>query len=126
VKTLLLLVLLAMFVAVAPAAKPEATRVENLEIAKRVEAIILPEVSYREATVTEIVAHLNRVSKDLDANKVGVPIELSAAAKASDTRITLSLKNVPLIEVIKYLTNLGRLKYKITASKVMISTMEEK
>ncbi len=53
----------------------------------------------------------------------GVPPPAPAAAPApggSGTRITLSLNNVPLIEVIKYITNLANLKYKIEPFAVQI------
>lgn len=43
-----------------------------------------------------------------------------AAGGGSGTRITLTLNNVPLIEVIKYITNLANLKYKIEPFAVNI------
>ena len=60
----------------------------------------------------------------LDAPAAGIPgIPGGAAAAAgggSGTRITLTLNNVPLIEVIKYITNLANLKYKIEPFAVNI------
>jgi general secretion pathway protein D len=44
----------------------------------------------------------------------------AAAGGGSSTRITLTLNNVPLIEVIKYITNLANLKYKIEPFAVQI------
>jgi len=125
-KALLLVLVFAISTVVSSAVKPDVAGAEKLDLTKRADGIILPKVDYREASVPEIVEHLNRASKDLDPDKVGVPIELSAAAKASNTKITLSLKNVPLTEVIKYITNLARLKYRITSSKVMIVSLDEK
>jgi hypothetical protein len=125
-KTLLLVLMLAVSTAVSPAVKPEVSGTEKLDLTKRADGIIFPKIDYREASVPEIVEHLNRASKDLDPDKVGVPIELSAAAKANKTKITISLSKVPLTEVIKYITNLASLKYRITSSKVMIATFDEK
>lgn len=45
---------------------------------------------------------------------------LGGGGGGSNTRITLSLSNVPLIEVIKYITNLANLKYKIEPFSVLI------
>ena len=125
-KTLLLALMLAVSTAVSPAVKPDVSGTEKLDITRRADSIIFPKIDYREASVPEIIEHLNRASKDLDPNKIGVPIELSAAANASKTKITLSLKNVPLIEVVKYITNLARLEYTITSSKVLIVPLDEK
>ena len=46
----------------------------------------------------------------------GIPV----AGGGSSTRITLTLANVPLLEVIKYITNLANLKYKIEPFAVSI------
>ena len=50
----------------------------------------------------------------------GVPGGNAPAGGGSGTRITLTLNNVPLIEVIKYITNLANLKYKIEPFAVNI------
>ena len=50
----------------------------------------------------------------------GVPGGIAGAVGGSSTRITLTLANVPLIEVIKYITNLANLKYKIEPFAVNI------
>ena len=50
----------------------------------------------------------------------GVPGVAAQAGGGSGTRITLTLNNVPLIEVIKYITNLANLKYKIEPFAVNI------
>jgi general secretion pathway protein D len=48
------------------------------------------------------------------------PVPAPAPAGGSGTRITLTLNNVPLIEVIKYITNLANLKYKIEPFAISI------
>ena len=53
----------------------------------------------------------------LEAAPGGIP---AAPGGGSGTRITLTLNNVPLIEVIKYITNLANLKYKIEPFAVNI------
>ena len=50
----------------------------------------------------------------------GVPGGGAIGGGGSSTRITLTLNNVPLIEVIKYITNLANLKYKIEPFAVNI------
>jgi general secretion pathway protein D len=50
----------------------------------------------------------------------GAAAPLAVGGGGSNTRITLALNNVPLIEVIKYITNLANLKYKIEPFSVLI------
>ena len=54
-----------------------------------------------------------------------VPPRLLRSAVAADTRITLSLTNVPLIEALRYLTELAGLKYKIEPYAVSIVPITE-
>jgi len=116
---LLLLVCASIVQAAAPAPVPGA----HADLARRAEKLIMPKVEFREAKVKEIVTFLNKATKDLDPLKIGVPLELSPAVleEKNETRITLTLNNVPVIEVIKYVTNLANLKYAIEKDKVLIS-----
>ncbi len=50
----------------------------------------------------------------------GIPGGGAVGGGGASTRITLTLNNVPLIEVIKYITNLANLKYKIEPFAVNI------
>ena len=56
------------------------------------------------------------------ADPVAAPVAAAAPAitGGAGTRVTLTLNNVPLIEVIKYITNLANLKYKIEPFAVSI------
>ena len=128
-KSLLLSLLLGLTLissAATPAPKPNVDSVEGTT--KRAETITYPRVEFRESKTSEVVAFLNKSAKDLDTEKIGVQLELTPAALAAakDTRITISLKNIPLLELVKYVTNLSNLKYKVIASKIVLMAMDEK
>jgi general secretion pathway protein D len=113
-------------------------------ITAKLNGIVIPRVDLRDTTVREAVQFLQQRSKDLDpstddpADKRGVNIVLKLAQPAApaadepsldaappesgtaDTRVTLSLTNVPLIEALRYLTELANLKYKIEPFAVSI------
>ncbi len=55
----------------------------------------------------------------------GIPAIPGGGGVGGATRITLTLNNVPLIEVIKYITNLANLKYKIEPYAVKIVPLGE-
>jgi general secretion pathway protein D len=122
-------------------------------IVAKLNRIIIPRIDLQEATVRDAVDFLKQRSKDLDATADGssskgvnivlklenasavptpdpaAPVDPSAPAPASggneNTRITLALTNVPLIEALKYLTELSGLKYKIDPYAVSIVPLSE-
>ncbi|MGD0060425.1 MAG: hypothetical protein ABSD58_13500 [Verrucomicrobiia bacterium] len=127
-------------------------------IIKKLNEIVIPEVNYREAVVSDVITFLSDESRTLDPEKVGVNIVLSsgiagppaktgptprtaaptapgaeAAAAEAPTgetpesfgqKITLSLRNVPLIDALKYVTTLAGLKYRIESSAVIILPLD--
>lgn len=120
-------------------------------IVSKLNRIIIPRLDVQEATVRDVVDFLKQRSKDLDTTadetpeKKGVSIVMKLedaqapdpAASASpsaplpmhggneNTRITLSLTNVSLIEALKYVTELSGLKYKIDPYAVSIVPLAE-
>lgn len=124
-------------------------------ITTKLNRIIIPRIDLRDATIREAVEYLKQQSRQLDSttdnpkDKRGVnivlkldsapaapapdpnapaPAEGAAAPVASggaDTRVTLALSNVPLIEALRYLTELGGLKYKIEPYAVSIVPLTE-
>jgi hypothetical protein len=110
---------------VAFGAKPEPA-VGLDQTRKLVEGTIVPTIEFREESIPDIFTHLTKVSRELDPNKTGIVFELSPGAKASETRVTLSLKTVPMIEVLKYVTNLSNLRYRVSATKIVVSQLNEK
>jgi general secretion pathway protein D len=111
--------------------------------------IIIPRIDLRDTTVREAVEFLKQRSRELDTStddpqeKRGVNIVLKLrpsqpdltlppaegptppAGGTADTRVTLSLTNVPLIEALRYLTELAGLKYKIEPYAVSIVPITE-
>jgi general secretion pathway protein D len=119
-------------------------------IMAKLNRIIIPRIDLRDTTVREAVEFLKQRSRELDTStdipqdKRGVNIVLklhpsqpdltappipegtpAPVGGTADTRITLSLTNVPLIEALRYLTELAGLKYKIEPYAVSIVPITE-
>jgi general secretion pathway protein D len=121
-------------------------------ILQKLNSIVFPEIKFREASIVDVVGYLSDESRKLDPQKVGVNIVLgpgvgvsSLPATAAGTPeggappsavpstppgegarpITLSLRDVPMIEALKYVTRLGNLKYLIEPSAVLVVTTNE-
>lgn len=88
---------------------------EKSPIQTRLDTIILPSVTFHEASLTEAVEFLRAKSRDLDTatqdpKLKGVNIIIKEEVLASNPKITLDLKNVPLGEAVKYVAELSGLK----------------
>ena len=122
-------------------------------ILRKLNEIIVPEINYREAVVSDVITFLSDESRRLDPEKIGVNIVLGGgiaapsgpavppaapppapgaapetgtapgagnAGEVEGRKITLSLRNVPLIEALKYVTTLANLKYRVESSAVIV------
>jgi len=113
-------------------------------------SIIVPKIEFHDTTVVEAIHFLKAKSKELDPNHQGVNIVIKvdggavpaavaaaapgaaglpeaapAAGGAGDARITLSLTDIPLYEVLRYITYQANLKIKIDSYAVAIVPITE-
>ena len=121
------------------------------EINKKMTTIILPEINFREAVITDVVGFLSEESRRLDPEKVGVNIvlQLGAAAAApapqappvaaegeeafapapapvsSAPRISVTLRRIPLSDALRLITQSAGLKYRIEPFAVIIVPKDE-
>ncbi len=77
------------------------------------EKIIIPSIEFRDATLTECIDFIRIKARDLDPDKKGVNIIIKPGGDAS-ARITLSLKDVPLSEALRYCAELAN--HKLTSN----------
>jgi len=120
-------------------------------INNKLNKIIIDKMDLEDASIREVVDFLKQKSRQLDNStedpkKKGVNIVLKLASPApvptptgeqpaetpspetgvtEDTKISIALKNVPLIEAVRYLTELAGLKYKIEPFAVSIIPLTE-
>jgi general secretion pathway protein D len=117
-------------------------------ITRKLNNTIIEKMDLQDASIREVVDFLKQKSREVDTStddpkKRGVNIVLKLGAKPAetaattatpspeatlpigsdvteDTKVTIALNNVPLIEAIRYLTELAGLKYKIEQFAVSI------
>lgn len=94
-------------------------------LAGKLRNIIFPQVQFQAASVEEAVEMLRIKSHDYDTTETdparrGVNVVVKPGAAPSSAQITLDLKDVPLSEALKYVTELGGMKYKIEPHAVVI------
>jgi hypothetical protein len=82
--------------------------------------LILPQVSFLGATLDEAIEFLRVKSRDLDLLGRGVDIILFPSAKLSSAQISLDLRDVPLEEALRYITQLANVKYRWEDGRVLV------
>jgi general secretion pathway protein D len=120
-----------------PTSLPEGNNTQA--IIKKLNELVFPEIKFREASLADVIQYLSEESRRLDKpSNEGVNIVLGPGVTAGggdttppaggDTTaptgggrtITLSLKNVPMIQALRYVTSLANLKYRVESSAVLI------
>jgi general secretion pathway protein D len=92
--------------------------------------IIFPQVEFAGASIDEAVEFLRVKSRDLDVTETdlarkGVNIILKAGDNPSTASISLSLKDVPMVEALRYVTELAGMKFKVEPFAVLIVPVSE-
>ncbi len=113
-------------VTLAPAAKKpiEATADSKPADASRADKIIIPSVEFRDATLAESIEFIRIKSRDLDPDKKGINILLKG--DGGSAKITLSLKNVPVSEALRYCVELAGQKLSADENTFLVSPLVEK
>ncbi len=96
----------------------------SAKLQSKLERTIIPRMEFKDATIRESIEFLKLKSVDLDPDdpKTGVNIVLKPDAdhREIETRITVSLSNVPLIEALRYVCGLANLKLTIEPYAVVV------
>ncbi|MCX6856374.1 MAG: type II and III secretion system protein, partial [Verrucomicrobia bacterium] len=99
-------------------------------LSAKMEGIVFPQVEFSGATIEEAVEFLRVKSRDLDVTETdparkGVNIILKAGDTATAASISLSLKDVPMLEALRYVTELAGMKFKVEPFAVLIVPVTE-
>ena len=93
----------------------------TLERAKR---IVIPRLTFKEATVPEALDFLTMKARDLDPEKKGVNLVLKPGPETGTIKITIDLRDIPFTEALKYITSLANLKFRYEEEAVVIVPLE--
>jgi|GEM_PF-115113 len=86
----------------------------------------MPKVEFQQATIVEILELLRLRSRDLDPQGKGVDFVLNLPDDSRQRQITLTLADVPLEEVLRYVCEAAGVSYRVEEHAVMISSLSEK
>lgn len=99
-------------------------------LTEKMNKIIFPTVTFQGTTIDEAIEFLRVKSRDLDTfsgpgDVKGVNIILRQGDAPSNASITLDLKDVPMSEALRYVTELAQMKYKVEAHAVLVVPLSE-
>jgi general secretion pathway protein D len=102
----------------------------TIYLSQKMQKIVFPQVAFSGASIEEAVEFLRVKSKDLDVEETdparkGVNIILKAGDSPSTASISLDLKEVPMIEALRYVTELAGMKFKVEPFAVLIVPVSE-
>jgi general secretion pathway protein D len=94
-------------------------------LTRKMAEIIFPQVQFAGASIEEAIEFLRVKSRDLDVNepnpaKKGVNIILKQGDSPVTASISLDLKDVPMVEALRYVTELAGMKYKVDPYAVLV------
>ena len=87
---------------------------------------IIPTVDLQGATLDEVVEFLRIRSRELDPKGKGISFVVRVPADLASKPVTLNLAQVPLIEVLRYVTESTGTAYRMDGYAVTISSLSEK
>ncbi len=97
----------------------------SIVLSQKMKSIRFPRVLFSGATIEEAVEFLRVKSKDIDPDHIGVNIILKAGDTPGGAQISLDLKDVPMQEALRYVTELAGMKFKIEPYAVLVVPITE-
>lgn len=91
----------------------------------KLQRIILPKVQFQGASLEESMRALDGMVTERDPEKKGVRMVVQTGSTPSTSQISLDLTDVPLIEALRYVTELAGFKYTIKTDHVVIVPLSD-
>jgi len=91
-------------------------------IDRKLQTIIIPQVRFDDISLPEAIEFLRQKAVALDPDKTGfnVVIHVPKDDPALQSKVTLSLSNVPVGVALDYTTRMAKLRFKVDAFAVVI------
>lgn len=100
------------------------TRSTDFDVNQRLKKLRLQVVDFKDAPITEIAQVLTTRSREADPDKRGILILVSQDATAKAKPVTVSLRNIPLTDALRYIARLANVKYRIDPEGVTMVPLE--
>lgn len=92
----------------------------SADLKHKLAEIVIPEVNVREAAVADVIDSLQTEAQKRSVDKAPINFVWQAPEELKTAKVTLILRSVPLTDVLKYVTELAGLRYRVDAHAVVI------
>jgi len=92
----------------------------RLALEAPLQKMIVPKIEFREAALADVLGFLHKVSGELSVDKKPISFVFHAPSGTTVPPVTLSLQNVPLLDVLRYVTATTGLAYKVEPHAVIV------
>ena len=89
-------------------------------VERQLQALILPEVKFENATFREAVNALRQFADKASEGKLAPSMVLKDPEAFEDARVTVHLRNIPFTEALRYVCDLGKAEYRVDQYAVHI------
>jgi general secretion pathway protein D len=96
------------------------------KITQKLRTLIFPKVEFDGATLVEVVELLRVRSRDLDPEGKGLSFVVSVPPEARDKQVSLNLLNVPMEELLRYISEMCGVAYKVDEHAVIFVSLSER
>ena len=90
------------------------------ELRERLSSMILPEVEFRAASVQTVIEYLQRESRKFSTDKTPVNFIWLVPAGVKVPAVTLSMRKIPLLDVVKYTVAAAGLACRVDSHAIVI------
>jgi hypothetical protein len=96
------------------------SRLPGADLKRKLGELIIPELTVRAADAANVIEFLRAESKKLTTDKSEINFVWQVPPNQELPKVTLNLKNIPMLDVIRYVTTLAKLSYRIDSHAVVI------
>ncbi|MDB6074325.1 MAG: hypothetical protein JWO89_1965, partial [Verrucomicrobiaceae bacterium] len=95
-------------------------------IEQKLRTLKIPHVEFNNATLDEVVEYMRVTSRNLDQDGRGVDFIVSLEPEARNHQLSLNLSNVPLEELLRYVTQISGAAFRVENNAVVIGSLTER
>jgi|UniRef100_UPI0037830123 general secretion pathway protein D len=96
------------------------------KITQKLRTLIFPQVDFAGATLDEVAELLRVRSRDLDPQGAGINFILNVPPESRNKPISLNLRDVPMEEVLRYVSEMSGVSYKVDDHAVTFVSLSER
>lgn len=96
------------------------------KIERKLRELHLPRVEFAGATLDEIMEYLRVSSRNVDPEGKGVSFVVNVDDATKSRTLALSLQNMPIEELLRYITQMSGTAYRVDDNAVIIGSLSEK